>query len=154
MDPGFRIFSWLSLRIEALLLASFLWNYSNNQFQETETLIDMREKAVLISDLLVKSQGNPADWNSTNVVSFGLATSSSIISQEKLVQLNNITCSKFKEISGINYNFYLEVKDLNENTLFKDTKCGEYLSSGKIIPVERYVLLDSRLVKLRVILWE
>lgn len=137
-----------------LLLLSFLWNYSNSQFQETETIIDMREKVVFISDLLIKTGGNPANWTSANVVSVGLATSNNRISQEKLNELNEISCLEFKNIFDMLYNFYLEVKDINENVLFADEKCGNYSKAEKIIPVKRYVLLDGKLVILKVILWQ
>ena len=126
-----------------LILTSFLWNYSSNQFQETEIIMDMRETVVLLSDLLIKSHEG-----------LGLAVSNNRISQEKLNQLSSISCLEFKEFFDINYNFYLEVKDLDEIVLFSDTKCGNYSNSGKVMPIKRFVLLDGKPVVLTVILWE
>lgn len=137
-----------------LLIMIFLWNYSEIQYAETERTIDMRDKAVLISDLLLKSEGYPKDWNSANVVTLGLAKENNKISNEKLNRLYEINCTRFKEIFDMKYNFFLEVTDINDNILFTDDKCGNYSNAEDIIPIQRYGLLEEKLIKMEVLIWE
>lgn len=137
-----------------LLIMIFLWNYSETQYTETERTIDMRDKAVLISDLLLKSEGYPKDWNSANVVTLGLAKENNKISNEKLNRLYEINCTRFKEIFDMKYNFFLEITDVNDNILFTDDKCGNYSNAEDIIPIQRYGLLEEKLIKMEVLIWE
>jgi hypothetical protein len=51
------------------------------------------------------------------------------------------------------YDFYLEVVDLN-GTVFENTTTPVDQSSLTVVPVERYVIYNGRVAKVRFVIWD
>jgi hypothetical protein len=143
----------------ALLLILFAWNYTVQQNQEQVGFNFMENAAIAASDSLIRHGGTPEDWDQSNVVTVGLASSENVINDTKAESLMQINDTDFKRLLGIgNYEFYFEVRYANGT--IASTPSGQALQKGiypteasTIIPVERHVLYMEKIARLRLIVW-
>jgi len=118
----------------------------------------MERTALLISDSLIRSPGVPESWNISTVEIIGLAKEENVLNETKVAFLLNLTNEQIKTLLGIEaYNFYIELRNSNNETLEVDGKPiikGDYPSNAHfVIPVERVVLFGNTISKLLLILW-
>lgn len=93
-----------------LLACMSLWNIVEakyDMFGENEL---MERKAYFITDMLLKTQGYPADWNSGNVELIGISSEKPhVLDESKLIGLNATDYDTVKSIWGItDYEFYMK----------------------------------------------
>lgn len=135
----------------------FVWDYLNRQVAWQSELRDIQERASLLSDVLVRTDGYPVNWTSANVETMGLAGEDGIIDQSRLSALNATNYSTARDVMGLGrrYELYLQLNDTANRTIFV---YGQPVSSPKVaVPINRYVLYDNSTSRtratLRLILW-
>lgn len=125
-----------------------------NTFSKDETLrnegLDARKRAFEVTDALMNSKGMPEDWNSSNVITIGLAAEKNILSREKADEMNGSSYQRLKNIVG--YDFHMILKDIN-GSVYYDIGIAPYDNATNIVPVRRSVLMDDRIVILDFVLW-
>ena len=155
MDFGISVIMFFA----AIILVLFAWNYIASESYDNQLLVDMETTGLAISDVLVRTEGSPPDWNTT-ALAIGLTSEENIINDDKLRSfLSYISYNESKRIMGIrNYEYYFRMRGLDNATLQIDGLPIEkgYNPSANvntIVPVERYVLFRGELAKLDFILW-
>lgn len=151
---------FLSFVIFLLLFAGFYfaWNYSNNLISDSYNTRSMETRGVQASDVLIRTKGIPENWNSSNVVSIGIANSENVINKTLTLRLSTINYNISKALLGIqDFEYYLVIEDFNSSMIF--TYGLNAPSSSKIIlPITRYTLYDNESSKIparmRLIIWE
>jgi hypothetical protein len=133
-----------------LSLIFFFWNYKSSQNIEQSILTEIETSALEFSDSLVRTKGLPEDWNSTSVIKLGLASEENILDQTKVQAFNNsLSYSQVKDIFK-SYDFYIKITDLN-GTVYAEK--GNVLVNKTSVPVERYSILNKKIVKMLFVLY-
>lgn len=136
------LFIALSLFLVVIVFTVLLFNnYSVHLNEEIENN-DMLITAFQISDVLVSNSGYPSKWeeNITSIKNIGLVTKDRIISKDKLNNFTNLDYDTSKGLLKLYYNFYISLKDLDNNTI---TTYG-YISGEKIVNVKREVFYEGK----------
>ncbi len=137
----------------------FVWDYLNRQIVWQSDINDMQGRAALLSDVLVRTSGYPANWTAANVETIGLAATSeeNVIDPGRLAALNATDYATARNIMGLGqkYGVHLQLNDTSNNTIFT---YGQYPSSPTaVVPINRYVLYDNSTSRpratLRLIVW-
>jgi hypothetical protein len=103
--------------------------------------------AVEISDVLVKNEGFPSFWNTTNVEVPGFASDDRIISGSKLDQLCNISQNKTRSILKIPY--YVNFLVTGNRTV----ECGSRPNGTKVVVIRRNIFFENKNGVLEVTVW-
>lgn len=143
----------------AIMLVLFSWNYVASDNYDLQMLNDMETSGMRASDVLVRTPGNPPDWNTT-ALAIGLASDENVIDEGKLRNfLFYMDYNESKRIMGIrNYEYYFSMRDLDNSTMQLD---GSAIEKGlnpsanvnTVVPVERYALFRGEIAKVYFILW-
>ena len=117
------------------------------------------KKAIYASDMLLKTEGIPFSWNSTDYNKIGLKTGETLISFYKLKEFQKISdldTSKDLGLSGYNVFF-------NISSIYNYTNQINYLKGPSpsepylLIPVERVFLVENGTtnipVKMEMVIW-
>ncbi len=134
------------------------WNYLNQKNAERMTMEEMETAALLVSDTLLRIPGFPENWNESTVQSLGLAMKENVLNESKVKMFFSLDYEKIKELLGLKESeFYLKITELNGSIIMLN---GTYLEKGVypenksiIVPVERYVLLNSTIAKFSLVLY-
>jgi hypothetical protein len=123
-----------------IVVIVFAWNRYALILGENSDYEEMKIIAFQTADLLVKSGGEPEDWEEypDNVDIIGLASSDRNLSTDKVYALiNNISYSNASRSLGVAYyNFSLQINHIN----------GTRLEEYRQIPANRSVINVQRLV--------
>ena len=133
---------FLALFIATILIVTiiFAWNRYIVILGDNVDYEEMQIIAFQVSDLLVKSKGEPEDWenNPDNVDVIGLASSDRELSTEKVDAFVNLPYNITSKSLGVElYSHYFQLKHIN------GTKMAE---QGVIFPKNRSVVNVQRLV--------
>ena len=119
----------------------------------------MQSTGLIVSDVLVRTGGNPSDWNET-AMAIGLASGENILSEDKVRNfIFYMDYNDSRRIMGIrNYEYYFTMKDIENQTIQldnQDVEKGYYPSSdvGTIVPIERYTLFRGKIAIIDFLLW-
>jgi hypothetical protein len=147
----------------AVLLFSFLvtvvmltWYTYNQRLLVKLEREEAISKAIEITDLFVRTSGLPSEWNSTNVILIGLATSDRKISEDKAREFCNVSYDEARTIMNIPYHFYFYVSSYTPGVGWeKDVECGNQITEDtkKAVSFRRPVLYKDGLGTLGFILW-
>ena len=151
------LFIAISVFIILITIMTLTWNLYNLRLQNRFDYDDMMTKAFQVSDVLIKSKGNPVDWetdpNSTIVI--GLSSNDRIISKTKVETFTDedlFNESKLKDILKVNqFNYYFVLRHLN-GTLIHTR--GLFPSGNLAINLARLVLYDDIPVFLEFAVWK
>lgn len=149
-----------SFFLAAMLIFLASWNSMFATYYREATMRQMQTSLIGISDMLVMSQGEPADWEFgalENASSFGLAVSRNSLSTQKLSAMQSLNSSydKVRENMGAGASqLYVAVKDTGGSALYAfgnpfDPADPTVLSAS----ADRLALLDGALVKVTVQVW-
>jgi len=140
-----------------LFLVMFVWNYANIQGAETLQLKDIESKALTVSDALIRAPGLPFDWNETTVRVIGLAAEENVINKTKALRFVNLTYIQSRALLTGRYEFYFELTHVNGTVI---NESGINLTQGilplnpsVVVPVERYVLYDDEIKRMKLLVW-
>ncbi|MCD6403649.1 MAG: hypothetical protein J7L59_00485 [Nanoarchaeota archaeon] len=130
-----------------LSLLSVFNLYVSNRLEEFSLYDEysrLRERAIRVTDLLLRTAGVPEDWNGSNYLQLGLAEEEYIISSQKLGQLLNLSEEEVAGNLGLDgYRLFLNISSALNYTSWVEYILGEYPSSSQVaIPVRRLALLD------------
>lgn len=162
MDKKAQVWSLdfaLSLMIfmSALFATVFAWNYISANTAGTQTMHELQAKALALSDSLIRTPGLPQDWNESTAQVIGLAEDENVLNIAKVRSFVNMSDDDYDRLKGLMdigfYDFYLEVVDLN-GTVFENTTTPVDQSSLTVVPVERYVIYNGRVAKVRFVIWD
>ncbi len=100
-----------------ILIFNFTWLYLEEQTRAKIEFGEMQEITFFVSDILIRSQGNPSDWNETNYAMLGLAKEENILDYEKLKMFHKMNYSSAAEGTTVYpYNFTLNLSLLNSTS--------------------------------------
>ena len=92
----------------------------NNDADEKNKFNNMYITAVKASDILVKSEGLPKDWNSSNLTVIGLAESDRVISPSKVNRMINLSYNVTRRNLGLYpYEFYIALKNITGSKIIE-----------------------------------
>jgi hypothetical protein len=157
-----------------VIMATLLWYNTTMDLSETESYKVIEEKSVDVAEQLIKNQGTPTNWNTTNVYSVGLVNESRVLSAEKILNfinimddtrferlcsdpsLSNYMCNR--HLLGLEgYDFHYALYYLNGSTVSingKDAVTGKSpTNQTQLITVRRNALLDGEIVKTTLTVW-
>jgi hypothetical protein len=140
-----------------IVFAAGIWLQVNSSAQTNAVYQNLERKALLISDLLVESQGVPNGWesNASAVQVIGLASTDHELDAEKVASFKAIADSNYetaKQILGIEGDdFYFKITDLNSAEIVS----GGNMSAGteQRIVIQRRVLYNDDYAILEFGLW-
>lgn len=144
---------FIAISIISILLVSIMltWNHYETRISSLIVYNDLLTNAIQASDQLVKSPGNPTNWNSSNVNFIGLIDNDREISSIKLNNFVSLSESEVKEAMKIPHNFYFEIKNDVEVINFTGTPPSGDVTTVKI---QRYVYYENEKAKIELTLWE
>jgi hypothetical protein len=142
-----------------LVVLFFVWEYT--AFQNTDQMVfnDMEDRALITVDTIIRVKGFPEDWNDSNVEVLGLASEENVLNESKILMLVDMDYQTAKRLLGIyDYNFYFQLVHLNDSQAYANgtalvTGLDPTPNSTAVVPVERYILFDHKVAKLRFMLW-
>lgn len=122
-----------------------LWNRIVNSLRVRETRTEMENLALAISDLLVKSSGLPGDWNSTDVITIGLAGEDNVLDPGKVSSFTGLDSDTTKELLGIkNFEFLFRLKNTDGGDLIPPHNSTESIpANAEVVNIRRLVLYDG-----------
>lgn len=123
-----------------IVIIIFAWNRYTVILEDNVGYEEMQIIAFQVSDLLVKSEGEPEDWENdpSNVDVIGLASSDRELSPKKVEAFVNLSYNITSKSLGVElYHYYFQLKHIN------GTKMAEH---GVIFPSNRSVVNVPRLV--------
>ena len=139
----------------------FVWEYT--VYQNTEQMIfnEMENKALMTADMMIRTKGFPEQWNDSNVQLIGLADDENVLDETKMITFVGMDYENTKMILGIpSYEYFFQVVHLNGTQaqsqgtdLILGIDPTGLVNSSVVVPIERYVLFDHRVAKLRFMLW-
>jgi len=143
----------------ALALLLFAWMYTINQSGQQTMFIQMESAAMSASDSLIRQPGVPENWNSSSVITIGLASIENVLNDTKVGYFLDMENSTIKSLLGVgNYDFYFEVRYAN-GTLAQ-LAGGDWVAKGNypenasiVVPSERYVIYMEKPAKMKFMLW-
>lgn len=104
----------VAIFIAILVMVLPLWNYVETQVRSNEERMDMESSLMIVSDVLIKTQGLPENWSASNVRSIGLADEEGILNTTKVLNLINMSYDNVRDLLGIkNYELYISLKDID-----------------------------------------
>lgn len=130
-------------------------------YDYNRTLLDRLEKensmtiALAVTDNLIKNPGKPTDWNSSNVLVIGLASSDHELSEEKVQGFCNMSYNQTRALLNIMHQFYFSVLTYESGSWSKkEAECGLMPSENStIINVARPVVYKNQLALMKFLLW-
>lgn len=137
---------FIALSLFVFILATFfsVYNYVGEKNLSDLEYKEMAAQALAISDGLVKTSGNPSNWDRNDVEVFGLASEDRVISRQKAEEFCAVSESEAAVILGVNYFFYFNVGNVS---------CGRVPSGSKIAVVKRDVYFEGQNSRLEFTLW-
>lgn len=143
----------ISIAIIILLSVISAFIYYENKINEAISYNDLLTKNFQISDALVKMQGIPSNWESSNVYVIGLAFEDRKISRKKLDQFVNMDERDIKSIMKTNYEFHFNIRYIN-GTSIKSAGTNLSESRTRSVTIERYVFYENKTAIIEFKLWE
>lgn len=144
---AFFIFSIL------IIVAMVSWNNYYIKITEINDYDIMMNKAFQISDVLVKSQGYPLEWDSENVQIIGLASEDRELSLDKVNLFANLPLNKSKNIFKTqDSKFHFSIKNFDGEIL---KEYGYNMTNAKkSVNVRRYLLYNDEEAVMEFTLWK
>lgn len=145
---------FLAVSIFVVLLGAvvFTYNHYTVKFESRQNFNRMQLATMQITELLVKSPGMPADWesNSSKTRIIGLAYSSRNISEEKVSRFIDMSYDESKRIFGTNNDFHFRLADMGGSLIAEK---GYNATGNTAISMERRVLYNGENAILSFTLW-
>ena len=141
---------FIAISIFVLLIGAtaLIWHNYRAKLANDFIYEDLHVKAFQVTDLLVKSTGNPGAWenNISSAAVIGLAESDRVLDRNKVEAFANISHNEGVKLLNLgDYNYYFEIKDVN----------GGNLPNGDVkFNVERYVSYEGSDEIFKFTLWK
>ena len=144
---AFFIFSVL------LIITMISWNDYNSKLEKNIESDILETKAFQISNVLVKSEGSPTNWDYDDVLVIGLAEFDRILSIDKVNSFVSFPINKTNDLLQThNFNFSFILKETDGDIIFD---YGYNISNPKrSVSVRRYVVYNNAEAIAEFNLWE
>lgn len=148
--------------LAALSATFYLWNSVGSDIERSEDLSDMERMATESAEQLIRTPGDPGDWNRHNVKSIGLATYDRVINESKAIEfLEMMNQSNYEDnmhkLQTGRYGFYMNLSYLNGSMV---SIAGTGFSAGmrpvettESLAIRRTVIYNDSIARLNLILW-
>ena len=137
-----------------LLTASIVvWNNHKSKLAQDINYNEMMIIAYRITDLLVKTSGQPDDWTKDNLQVIGLADSNRELSVDKVNNFSNINYDTAKEIlyiKGYDFSFQLITQSQQLTNLYGKNSSN----ASQIISLRRFVLYNGTEAIMEFKIWD
>src|SRR3989344_297961 len=145
----FILASSVSVIILVLVAATFfLYERKINEFVLYN---DLSTKTFQVSDVLIKSEGVPSNWNSTNVNIIGLASEDRVINVDKLNNFIDLSQQEIKDKMATNYDIYFNLTNITGKSI---ASIGNPPAGIRSVVIKRYVMYENEEAIMEFGLWE
>ncbi|MFH1447834.1 MAG: hypothetical protein ABIG39_03135 [Candidatus Micrarchaeota archaeon] len=120
----------IAIFVSVLITVISIWHNVDIQIKDLENRRDMQLISIAVSDSLIRSPGNPEDWNETNVQSIGLALEERVLSLDKIYRLMELGYDAAKSRMRLGMLSYQAPEKTHEFYLFFSDKEGYNLTGG------------------------
>lgn len=142
-----------------MMFVIFAWSYLGFQNQQRMSFNQIENTALIVSDSLVRTAGEPESWNESSVETIGLASEENILDPGKVDSFINMGYDETLSVLGTGGNFYFELRDISNNLI--QNSGGQNITKGvyppgnatMVVPVERYCIYDQEIAKLIFVIW-
>jgi hypothetical protein len=143
-----------AISISSLLIVAIFstYNYYNNALERKILFNDMQMTSFAAVDYLVKSPGQPYNWETGTAERIGLAKNPLVISKNKLEEFTKLEYNNQKELlSLISYDFYFKLTPEDKDPIIS----GEYSSDADyVVNAQRIVMYENLTAKVELRLWK
>lgn len=145
----------LAIFVFSVLVAFFMgyWGQQVGAAKAGFSKNKLEYSAISATDLMVKSQGRPADWekNASGIQMLGLANYPYVLSSAKLSNFTNLSYSAAKTMIGTTADFYWYVEDTSGNRLYEAGNSS--VQSNVKVSIMRDAMLNGQAVRMRLTLY-
>ena len=127
-----------------MVVSISMWKNEIDNLRLHERRTEMENLALSIADILVRSPGNPEDWELRDEVeiTLGLANESHVLDKEKVSKLLTMSQDDVKNILGIdNFNFFIRITYPN-NVLVEEYGTPP-ANAEEVVVTRRLVIYDD-----------
>ncbi len=152
----------ITIFLAAMLVFLFAWNSISDSYDVAQQAREMEVALVGVSDALVLSPGDPADWEITspeNASMMGLAKSQNILSPRKLLALQSLNSSYDivrERMGAAQFQVFVSASYVGEDGPYASfgVPASEGGSGAISVSIDRLALMEGRLAILKVQLWK
>ena len=147
-----------------LSIAFYMWDSTILDITQSEKIYGIEETCNDISEKLLRTQGNPKNWTSSNVLSVGLADENRILNPDKILNFVSMMNESGYEDNAYlmgagKYDFYFNLTNLAGNSIIINNKicvAGKIPTNDTeyIMTVRRTAILNNEIVRVRVTLFD
>ncbi len=126
-----------------IVLCIVSWNTLHSKyswFRESETV---QSRAFHITDTLLKSQGYPENWSTSDVEVVGLAEYSHVLDSARITKFEELAANNYTHVKNLwgikKYDFYITLNTTNENRSFGIQPSD----AGFVVSLKRLVLVNE-----------
>ena len=126
----------------------FIWSYVNMQNQQQILFYEVETLTLSISDMLIRTEGLPEGWDTSDVNQIGLSSEENVLNTTKVsyfLTMGNSEYNRTRAILTGSYDFFFNLTDLNGTS---HGIIGNKPQDRMTIPIERYCLYNERIAKL------
>lgn len=145
----FIIASSISVMILVSVASTFF--FYERKINEFTLYNDLSTKAFQVSDVLIKTEGIPSNWNSTNVNIIGLVSEDRVINEDKLNNFINLDQQEIKDKLATNYDIYFNLTNITGKSI---ASIGNPPAGIRSIVIKRYVTYKNEEAIMEFGLWE
>ena len=118
-----------------------IYSIHASRYLAEQTRVEMEAKAIEVSELLVKTQGSPYNWenDTSSIAVIGLADQENVISHSKVVSFSSLSYDDAKNYLGISRDFHISLVINNSTTVF--TKGNSTNTSS--VSIRRPIIYNS-----------
>lgn len=149
---------FLAACVFILTIGAIIYIYDGyiEKYNDRQSFSRLQLSAMQITDMLVRSSGMPADWESniSRTASIGLAYTegdSRNISASKILAFSNMSYDSTKEIFGTKYDFNFRLVSNNGSVIMQK---GSNSTRTRAVGVERRVFFQGEDAIISFVLWE
>ena len=157
----------ISILILVAMLTLFGRAISNLATESREDITPLIAEGRMISDQLM-SEGYPSNWNTTNVISFGITTDKRI-DKTKAEMFYSMNYSEKKRILNTDYNFYTFLIDENNQLININGSYGTGqqnvtsnqtsvlltdIDFNKLAKITRLTIYESKITRMVIYVWQ
>ena len=152
MDLIASLFFFMVIIISML----WLWETAHRHMTDYRDLNARQTRLMDVSSMLVKTQGNPPDWENgdvtpANVKALGLAAEGNVLDERKLDALEAADYQSLREIMGFgSENFTITVAENYSGAPVVKHSAGAGGATGERFITRRYALLNGTPVELKI----
>lgn len=136
-----------------LVFLTVLWFNGVLASKNTTDKNRLQYRAISISDALVKSQGLPTTWTSSNAQMLGFAKLPNVLSDSNVSAFTSLPYGTAKDLLNLDSEeFYFYIEHLNGTIIY--TSGNSSLGADKIVSITRFVILNGTKVKMGLSVYE